>query len=190
MRKVVLVFILLSTLIGCNINNQDLRSQQQLSRYQAYYLSLFDNDRFLSFSDAFDLDVVFTKLDQGYRYDIVIDNPKIAMYDIEIMVVENDTPFERADKMMPNLGIFEDLEVNLIPYQVHIDRGYMKGIVVSGLVPVSVVELKIMVAWKDYAKLNSTREFFIRNLDYDRIGTIGEETDEDIDFNQEESEDE
>ena len=188
MIKRFLLLVLLIALAGCNLNTQDVRLQQQFARYEAYYVSLFDNDRFISFSDAFDLEVVFTKLDSGYRYDVVIDNPKIAMYDIEIMVVENDTPFERADKMMPNLGIFESLEVNLVPYQVHTDKGFMKGVVVSGVVSVSVVELKIMVAWKDYAKLNSTREFFIRNLDYDRIGQIGEENDDDIDFNGEEEE--
>lgn len=163
------IALLLVLLVGCTNDINSIVEEQNFSRYQAHYISIFDNDRFIRESSQYELSVVFTQVENKYRYDIIIDNPIIAMYDIEVMVVENDISFERANKMMPNFGIFETGEINMIPYQVDVEKNYVKGIVVSGLVDVPVVELKIMVSWKDYSKLNSFREFFIRNLDYERM---------------------
>lgn len=197
MIKKALVLFLLLSLSACTFDTQEYLSQENYKRYQAYYTSIFDNDRFITFTDAYYIELVFTKIQDQYRYDIIIDEPAIAMYDIEVMVVENDVIFERADKMMPSFGIFELNETNMIPFQVDVDKGYAKGIIVSGMVDVPIVELKVMVAWKDYAKLNSTREFFMFNLDYERMqagdhdnteGTTEEETDTETE--QEESSDE
>lgn len=169
MIKKTLILLLLLSLSACSFDTQEYLSQENYARYQAYYTSIFDNDRFITFTDAYDIERVFTKVNDQYRYDIIIDNPSIAMYDIEVMVVENDVAFERAEKMMPSFGIFESKETNMIPFQVDVDKGYAKGIVLSGMVDVPIVELKVMVAWKDYAKLNTTREFFMFNLDYERM---------------------
>ena len=169
MIKKALILFLLLTLSACTFDTQEYLSQENYKRYQAYYTSIFDNDRFITFTDAYNIELVFTKINEQYRYDIIIDEPAIAMYDIEVMVIENDIIFERSEKMMPSFGIFEQNETNMIPFQVDVEKGYAKGIVLSGMVDVPIVELKVMVAWKDYAKLNSSREFFMFNLDYERM---------------------
>lgn len=166
-KAIVLLVILLLT--SCSNNASSVKEAENFTRYQAYYTSIFDNDRFIREPNNYNLEVVFTKIDNKYRYDVIIDEPIIAMYDVEVMVIENDQPFEHTDKMMPSFGVFERNETNMIPYQVDTEKGYAKGIVVSGLIDVSVVELKIMIGWRDYSKLNSYREFFIRNLDYERM---------------------
>jgi hypothetical protein len=188
-KKAILILAIL-ILNGCAFDSNEYLSTENYARYQAYYTSIFDNDRFLTYSDAFLLEVVFTKIENQYRYDIIIDQPNIAMYDIEVMVVENDISFERSDKMMPNFGIFETNDTNMIPYQVDVSKGYVKGIILSGLIDVPVVELKIMIAWKDYAKLNSTREFFLRNLDYDRMQDGSHDNDDEEIIDDEEDQDE
>ena len=33
----------------------------------------------------------------NYRYDVIIDNPKVAMYGILAVVVENDVPFDKRE---------------------------------------------------------------------------------------------
>lgn len=201
MFKKAISLLLVVLLASCTNNANSILEEENFSRYQAYYTSIFDNDRFIREPSNYELDVVFTKIDNKYRYDIIIDQPIIAMYDVEVMVIENDQPFERTDKMMPSFGVFESDETNMIPYQVNIEKGYAKGIVVSGLVDVKIVELKIMIGWKDYSKLNSYREFFIRNLDFDRMDdedfdVIGgdeiegdESVEEETDESQEEDED-
>lgn len=201
MFKKAISLLLVVLLASCTNNANSILEEENFSRYQAYYTSIFDNDRFIREPSNYELDVVFTKIDNKYRYDIIIDQPIIAMYDVEVMVIENDQPFERTDKMMPSFGVFESDKTNMIPYQVNIEKGYAKGIVVSGLVDVKIVELKIMIGWKDYSKLNSYREFFIRNLDFDRMDdedfdVIGgdevegdESVEEETDESQEENED-
>lgn len=193
MIKKALVLFLLLSLSACSFDTQEYLSQENFKRYQAYYTSIFDNDRFITFTDAYNIELVFTKIEEQYRYDIIIDEPAIAMYDIEVMVVENDIVFERADKMMPSFGIFELNESNMIPFQVDVDKGYAKGIILSGMVDVPIVELKVMVAWKDYAKLNATREFFMFNLDYERMQAGDHDNTDDLpdeESNEEESGDE
>lgn len=169
MFKRAIILLLVALLASCTNNASSILEEENFSRYQTYYTSIFDNDRFIREPSNYVLDVVFTQVENKYRYDIIIDQPIVAMYDIEVMVVENDQPFERIDKMMPSFGVFESNKTNMIPYQVNIEKGYAKGIVVSGLVDVGVVELKIMIGWRDYSKLNSFREFFIRNLDFERM---------------------
>lgn len=193
MFKKAIVLLLVALLASCTHNANSILEEENFTRYQAYYTSIFDNDRFIREPSNYELDVVFTKVDNKFRYDIIIDQPIIAMYDVEVMVIENDQPFERTDKMMPSFGVFESDETNMIPYQVNTEKGYAKGIVVSGLVDVGVVELKIMIGWRDYSKLNSYREFFIRNLDFERMDDEdfdvigGEEIEEDEEPVEEES---
>ncbi len=178
MRKLTMIILLASILSGCQWFDNDEIDQAKFQRYSAYYTSVFDNDRFVLASEYYDLEVVMNKInDNEYRYDVIIDSPKIAMYAIEIMVVENNITPELAAKMMPTIGIFEDLEYNLIPYQVNIEKGYVKGLIVSGISNDPMINLKIMVLWRDYAKLQVTREFFDVNKTYDDGTPVEEPTD-------------
>ncbi|PKM63488.1 MAG: hypothetical protein CVU96_07620 [Firmicutes bacterium HGW-Firmicutes-20] len=182
MRKWTFIIIFTLILSGCQWFDNDDIDQAKFQRYSAYYTSIFDNDRFVLSSEYYDLEVVMNKISEAeYRYDVIIDSPKIAMYAIEIMVVENNITPEVADKMMPTIGIFEDVEYNLIPYQVNIEKGYVKGLIVNGISEKPVINLKIMVLWRDYAKLLVSREFFEINKTYNDGTPIEDPVDEDED---------
>jgi len=166
-KLILLMMILMMT--ACNFKVDNIVETSKYQRYLAYYTSIFDNDRFILWSNFYDIELVMHKLPNNqYRYDLIIDNPRIAMYDIEIMVVENNVTPELTDKMMPNLGIFEDMEYNFVPFQVNVEKGYPLGLVVSGVTDSSIVSLKVMISWKDYAKVKSTREFFDLVGDYEK----------------------
>ncbi len=187
MLKKWMIILVIFTLGGCTLFDQeDKVLTQKMQRYQAYYTSIFDNDRFIDYSDFYDIEFFLNELpDRTYRYDLIIDNPRIAMYDVEVMIVENDTDPEDIDKMMPNAGIFEDAEYNLVPFQFNSDKGYRKGIALSGIVDQPVVTLRVMVAWKDYAKVNSTREFFLIQRDFNAPTVIPGDVDNDVDMDDE-----
>ncbi|NLA78811.1 MAG: hypothetical protein GX845_04600 [Erysipelothrix sp.] len=193
MKRKILVIIMLVVLSAC-ARGSKVVEEENLERYKAYYSFIFDNDRFIREPQHYELDIVFTKMNSQYRYDIIIDQPIIAMYDIEVMVVEDDLVYDSTDKMMPNFGIFEDKKVSMIPNQVDGDLGYVKGVIVSGVVERNIVELKIMVGWRDYSKLVSHREFFIRNLDYEKMSDPdydikgGEDEEPPVDIDDEEAE--
>jgi hypothetical protein len=188
MRKWTVILILTMILSGCQWFDNDDIDEAKFQRYSAYYTSIFDNDRFVLASEYYDLEVAMNKIGEDeYRYDVIIDSPKIAMYAIEVMIIENNITPEVANKMMPTLGIFENVEYNLIPYQVNVDKGYVKGLIVSGISQQPSINLKIMVLWRDYAKLLVTREFFEVNKTFSD-GTPIEEPDDEDDTGEDEDE--
>jgi hypothetical protein len=101
-----------------------------------------------------------------YRYDVIIDNPRVAMYDIEVLVIVNDKSLQISKEVMPSVGIFESGEYNLVPYQINLKSGYSKGFGLSGTVKTATVELKALVLWYDYAKVSQQREYFDLNAQY------------------------
>ena len=166
MRKILIMIIFVVFLGGC-ASKSDSIDKIKLENYAYIYQTITDNDTFNAVANYYDLQVVMAKIsDQQYRYDIIIDNPKIAMYDIKIMAVENNVDFSLADKMMPSIGIFDDEEFNMVPYQINKDLGYVKGLVISGLTDKPIVNLKIRIVWKDYSKVEETKEYFNITIDY------------------------
>ena len=104
--------------------------------------------------------------DTEYRYDVIIDSPRVAMYDVEVLVIENGKSLEIADEIMPCIGLFEDHDFNLVPYQINLDAGFAEGFGLNGLVENPIVNLKVMVVWKDYAKVQQKREYFDLTVQY------------------------
>ena len=120
----------------------------------------------------FDIYVDFHKADDGtVIYYVYLDNAQIAMYDVEVIAVENMNPYQETD-MMPTKGIFEDQKFSMIPYQYNVTAGYVKGFAISGDVNAEQVQLNVMVTWKDSTRLNVSREFFeFNNLDAGAMGS-------------------
>ncbi len=102
---------------------------------------------------------------------LYLDNAQIAMYDVEVIAVENMNPYQETD-MMPTKGIFEDQKFSMITYQYNVNAGYVKGYAISGDVAAEDVQLNVMVTWKDSTRLNVSREFFeFNNLDAGAMGS-------------------
>lgn len=166
MRKLLLMSMLVLLLVGCG-SNAESDDKIKLENYAYIYQTITDNDTFNSVSNYYDMQVVMTLIaNEGYRYDIIIDNPKIAMYDIKMMAIENNIEYSMADKMMPSIGIFDDEEYNMVPYQLNVDLGYVKGIVISGVTDNPIVNLKIRITWKDYSQVIETKEYYNITVDY------------------------
>lgn len=146
-------------LCGC-INFTDNATQEKLEEYETYYDIIYENTKFLASSDNFNIDIEMSQVPDGtYRYAIVVDDPKIAMYDVIMMAIEGNVPFVETTQMMPSLGIFED-ESSLIPGQVNVSQGIAKGLVISGESKDSEIDLQILVQYKNSKRSKQTREFF------------------------------
>lgn len=166
MRKLLLMFMVIVFLAGCANNNESI-DKLKLENYAYIYQTITDNDTFDTVADHFDMQVVMSLIgDNEYRYDIIIDNPQVAMYDIKMMAVENNIDYSLADKMMPSIGIFDDEEYNMVPYQVETSLGFVKGMVISGTTNAPVINLKIRITWKDYTKVEETKNYFNLTVDY------------------------
>lgn len=165
-KKVLITLLLIGLLMGC----QSRRSDQVLikQRYEAYYSEIMNNELFVESSNYFDITTVVNQLgNKEYRYDVIIDNPKIAMYDINALVIENDEELfnDSEDSIMPLIISTSNSPIHLIPFQVNLAEGYVKGIVLSGIVTEIPLNAKVLVTWKDYGEVKTYKEFLEFEID-------------------------
>ncbi len=156
MKKWILIILIsFCVMTGCS----DTSSYAQIDIYKNYYQAISEMTKFEEESDYYTLSGEIQQSDSGtYLYYIILDDPKIAMYDVVMMAVENHIAYESSVKMMPSIGIFDDT-YSLIPNQVNKEAGYAKGIVISGETDSESVSLNLVVEWKDKNKAITSRIF-------------------------------
>lgn len=157
MKKGLTLFVLLVLLVGCTSSTEEVRYQI----YKTTYQSILNTTSFLSSSENFSINASASDLGNGQvRYDVFLDEPKIAMYDVEILAIVDTGLLVVSDQMMPSVGIFETSEYNLIPYQVNAETGYPAGFNLNGLTDANTLTIKVLVTWKDYFKIRTFKESF------------------------------
>lgn len=172
MRKTIISILALLMLVGC-FDSQRVQ-EEQLIRYETYWTLMLNETQFQSSSRNFNIEVDIDKVDNFYEYYVVIDEPKVAMYDIEIMVIENRELFDAFDRMLPSVGIFDE-PFNMVPNQVRRDINYREGAaLVRQEMDEPQVTIQVMVMWKNYTRLDSFREMFEFELDYNAKQTENE----------------
>ena len=168
MKKELCILLVLFSLVGCASITSILPSSKKTidtdSRYKDLIEIVSEHDNFLSESTNFDINVEMSKIDGGYRYYVTIDNAKIAMYDIEAIAIEPLVNYEET--MAANIGIFDETEYNMIPYQSNPSKGYVKGLVMSGLSSNKETSLFILVQWKKEDRTTTSREIFKLDVSY------------------------
>ena len=172
MKKMMTCLLALMLLCGCKQQDENIVSEEKLAKYSSYYRTVLENENFESGSRYFDIYAEFHKSEEdSVIYYVYLDNAQIAMYDVEVIAIENMEPYQES-QMMPTKGIFEDQKFSMIPYQYNVNAGYVKGFAISGDVDAKDVQLNIMVTWKDSTRLNVSREFFeFNNLEAGAMGS-------------------
>lgn len=158
--KLVRIYFLVCLLLlsGCSKSTLDTSESKKFEEYKISYNNLLTNDRFAQEAIEFDLSYEVSKLPDGtYRYYVIIDNPKASMFNVKVLAIEEGT--DRDEVMAPSIGIFEDSHYNLVPSQVNIEGGFVKGVVLSGDSVNDTINLRIMVSWNDKENKNRTKEF-------------------------------
>jgi hypothetical protein len=150
-------------LSGCS-SSSDVDTDAQ--KYEAYYQTVLTNDTWMDGSLYFSLSAEMSQVEDGsYRYYIFLDDAQIAMYQIAMIAVENDTPYGQGDKMMPNIGIMGSSTYTMIPNQAAPELGFVKGLVISGESEDPSLDLKVLVEWKDKSLDRVSRAFIAFTLD-------------------------
>jgi len=157
MQKLLASLLCAFMLAGCFAQKDD---SANFAAYEGFYKSIQDNDKFQDGSLYYQISAEMSTLGDGtHRYYIFLDDAQIAMYDVVLLAVENSTPFENSTKMMPSIGIFESQDYSLIPNQARTDKGYVKGLVLSGETADESVDITMLVEWRDRNKENAHREY-------------------------------
>lgn len=165
MKKIILILTTVLLLQGCSFSDKK-NYDQKVAQYESFYKTILDNDSFSNKSPFFEVQAKMDKADEVYVYEIIVDDARIAMYDVKIMVVEDQKDYNEEEKMMPSAGIFDDQVYNVIPNQSRIGKGYMSGFQLLGETSSDKVNLQIIVTFNDYRKLNTYREFLEFDLEY------------------------
>ena len=164
MKKVLIVLLFLITLCGCQeeVGKKDVDPNQ---RYFSLIDSIKEHEVFAESSNYYDISAEMAKIDGGYRYYVTIDQPTSALYDVEVLAIEPDVDYRNS--MAANAGIFEESEYTMIPNQKNPDKGYVSGIVVSGVSKKPETTLYVYVSFKNKDYSNTHIEYLKLNTKYE-----------------------
>ncbi len=160
MKKLLVLLLCVFLLAGCH-NETKQMDEEKYNVYLTNYQSILDSEEKKTSSPNFDIQLVRNELVDKYRYDLIIDNPKIALYNVKVlMIVDNTTRTIETDRMMPSLGMLENREYNLIPYQVDLSQNCYAGLNLSVLDYEPNIHVSVMVSYTNRDKNKNYREFF------------------------------
>ena len=152
-------------LLLCACQKDETRVAVDEARYLGMIELIESCDAFLPGSNNFDIHTEMAKTDEGYRYYVVIDNPRSALYDVEAIVLVDGVDHE--ENMAASIGLFEETEYSLIPNQTNPDKGYVAGIVMSGSSEAKDLKLSVLVQWKNSERTLTNKEFFRLETSYE-----------------------
>lgn len=147
----------------CSCKEKDTTSEAD-KRYLAMAEMISSHDTFSRGASYYNLETDIAQIDGGYRYYVILDNPKIAMYDVEIMAFEVGTDYTKT--MAACVGIFEEETYNLIPKQTNTTYNYVAGLSVSGISNNQNVTLHVLVQWKNKSGTVQYREYYELNANF------------------------
>lgn len=123
MKKSILLFLAIF-LISCTKKENYL--SKQIQEYQSI-VSKIKNEKIVK-DKNFTIKAYYTKIDSIYRYDVFITKPLIEMKNIKLCIYAKNS----LEKYYPTLGVFDKQSYSLKPHYVYKEKGYYKGIQLSG----------------------------------------------------------
>ena len=154
MKKIFLSLVLVIGLFGCSESN----SVAQTKYYDMLKL-ISEREEFLSSSDNFAVSAEISNISEGrFRYFVTVDNPRIAMYEVEILAIEEGK--EYINEVAANAGVLLDEIYNMVPNQSDLNRGYISGINISGETSNEHPVLYVLVQWHNKELTIVSREYF------------------------------
>lgn len=163
MKKILMIFLLCLIVTACGAGTN--KEVEHNGKYENYIELIINNGGTLSNEIPFDYEFSITPNDQVYIYDVDIYNPKVAMYDVEMIAV--DQTLITDDYLAPSLGVAEDKQFNMIPNQSDASLGYYQRLGLNGIAPSEDFRLYMLVSYKDSTQVNEKYVFFtIDSKDY------------------------
>lgn len=157
MKKIISIIFILFMLSACINTSGKEKSDQE--RYLDMISLIEDNETFATSSNYFNIYAETSTGNEGYRFYVFIDTPRVAMYDVEVMAIEKGKDYKNT--MAANLGILEETEYSFIPNQTNPNKGYYKGASISALTDRENPTLYVLVQWKNRDLSKLYREYIV-----------------------------
>ena len=154
-KKIISILLVVFLLSACSSDSTINKSASE--RYNSMIEQLSSRTDFKSSSEYFDISFDIASIENGYRFYISIDEPKVAMYNIEAIAIEANVDYSNI--MAANIGLFEDEKYSLIPNQSYADKGFVKGVNISGTSENANPTLYVLVVWSNKDLSVTKREF-------------------------------
>lgn len=156
--KRIFIVMLCLLITGCKSDRNEISDKLDV-QYQKYTQKLIEQQEFNNESNEFSIRLVLNKInDSETRYDIIIDSPKINMYDLQaIAKVENDN-----ESSLPSLGILEEESFSLVPGVVDKTKGIYRGVNLSGVTKEKKIKVIIYLSFYSDENNKKLEERFIR----------------------------
>lgn len=160
MRKIYLIMsVSLLILSSCTTSTNN---QESMKNYESYIDAITKNKGVESKDLPFDYKLnVYKQKDDTYQYELLISNPRVAMYNIQALALNAD--IDSNINIHPCLGLLgeDSLEMfNLVPYQSNPNANFYKGFSLEGVSQKEQFTLQVMITWKDRTLLKDERVFF------------------------------
>lgn len=163
MKKLSALVLVLVLLAGCS--NTAAQDKNKLETYKTMYTDILNSTSFKSSSTFYTITASLTALsDTEFRYDLIIDRAMVAMYDIHILVIQDNGSLVISDQMMPSIGVFENLTYTMIPNQINKEDNFVEGFGLNGVSAMRPIRLKMVIQWKNALNV-TTKEFIAITLD-------------------------
>lgn len=161
MKKLLIIMLACIMLAGCQNNTRQL-DDEKYNAYLTYYQAILDTENKGTTCQDFNIELISNKIGENrYRYDVIIDQPRVAMYDIKVLViVENVEGTINTTEMMPSIGIFEDVAYNMVPNQVDKEKMFVEGLDLSVLSNEPSIHLGVMVSYGKKDGKEGTTHYF------------------------------
>lgn len=155
-KKFFCIFLLVFVLSSCSDDKNS--NSSSMKRYNSMIEQLKSRTDFKEKSEYFDINLDVVSIDKGYRFYVIIDNCKLAMYNIEAIAIENNVDY--SEEMAANIGLFEEFSYSMIPNQTYIAKGFVKGISISGISKNEKPVILVLVTWTNKDLSITKKEFF------------------------------
>lgn len=160
MKRLLAIFLCLLLISGCSQSDDHTMDERYFDM-----LALLESEQNYQTPINYAVSVELSATDDGnYRYYVIIDETKIAMYEIQAMaIVEGD---DYSQTMAANVGIFEGVSYAMIPNQTNVDAGYVGGLSISGLTDHAPCRVLVMVRYRLEGDHESViREYYSFDVD-------------------------
>lgn len=157
MRKLSIILICCLSLFGCAKKSEPTDDINE--KYKNYIEMIIKNKDSYTENIPFDYELTVQENDKGeFVYEVAISNPKIAMYDVEMIVA--DVSKIGKESIFPSIGIADEEKFSMIPFQSNPERGFYPGFACNGVTDNANLDLNVMVVYHDYAGLTEKNVFF------------------------------
>lgn len=156
MKKGILLFLcMILCLFGCTSTQ---KKEEQEKIYNGFKDSLLNNAQLISGNIPFAYSMEIEEKDAAYVYTISISEPKVAMSNIQMMILNPEDISK--DIQTATIGIFDELNYHMVPNQINEKDGYFSSLQLQGSSKEKDFVVYVTVAWKDSNQLVQYQVFF------------------------------